>query len=360
MPKVLSSVKKPVFSALATPANSVGGFSLNSSKQSRTEQHPPGFGSVYYHASSLSPCCGSVASSTNTSSFEASSVEVVVSDLDKDDLTKRESISSEESMSETEKAIREIISETRRKVEKERPVELRESITAIIEKKKEEERELEEKRVKLKRRILEEVARRSCDLCTETKDSARRTSVDRKTSPSSLSFTSAKTDSHPSVHPFLPLSLDRASEASYHTEVSQRGSRLALEKGGKRREDIWKASNRKIVRNALLTVCLCGERNKKLREEVLEKMEQCKDTSLFVIAFKGVFSHHSFAALYAHDLQTTTLTKVVGPSLYPPTLSLPQITACYRYDSSAREFKLSPLKRVTLGTDAVSVLIRRK
>lgn len=340
----------------------VGTISLNTStksKQERTKARNPLAGSVYYHAISLSPCCGSVASSTNTSS-----VEVVISDLETEELSgknnRNEGKSDEESMSETEKAIREIISAGRKSNVREKPEELRNSISEIQQKKKEAEKELEAKRIHLKRRILEAITQGKCESPEPQRHSERRTSVDRGVSSSSLSFASSKAESAATVSVMPAAASQHAADASYHKALDRHIVRSAVEKGGKRPVEVWKATNRKIVRNALCAVCLCGENNRKLREEVLGKMEECKDTSLFVIVFKGVFAHHSFAALYAHDFAQGSLTKVFGHALYPEKLAMTQITACYRYESSAREFRKAPQKRLTLGTDAVSVLIRRK
>jgi len=361
--------------------------SLEESKQS-PPSHPPDspvqspfprtkhpIGSVYHHANALSPNGVSVSSSTNNSSVVSGSVEVIVSELENpaEDLGEFSGKSDEEEMSETEKVIRNIIkqrsqekpAERDRQIGRGKSLDLHECISTILMQRREENRKLEDQRWQLKQHILEFISQSPVEPGkTERNTAAAGVSFNQETG--NFDDTLPKIEEYTgemqiSPYPHSAPSEQKA-EASYVRETSFRekspkpNRSPRVEEGTDKRPFHAKVTNRKIVKTALATVCLSGEVNRKLKEQVIAALENSGKTN-FVIVFKGTLGRQDFAALYSHDLLHGILAKVVGPSQYPGQILPSQIHASYRYDSSSRKFR--PLPQLTLGTDAVSIQLRR-
>lgn len=117
----------------------------------------------------------------------------------------------------------------------------------------------------------------------------------------------------------------------------------------------FKPNNHKLIKNAIITICLAGEANKKVREEVLSIISSHKSPLNFVIAFKGTLGRHELGALYEHDPVAGYLQKLYGPRVYPEQVTATLVQSCYCYDSSAREFRHFQNRRFAYGMDAVSL-----
>lgn len=341
-------------------------------------KHP--IGSVYHHANSLSPNGISVSSSTNNSSAVSGSVEVIVSELenpveDCSDFEQFSGKSEDEDMSETEKVIRNIIkqrskekpADKERAPDKEKPLDLHECISTILMQRKEENKKLEDQRWQLKQHILEFISQSPVDPGkTDRNPAATGTSFNQETG--ALEDSLPKIEEYTGETQVSPYQHSAPSEpkaeASYVREASFRqkspkpSRSPRVEERTEKPQFHAKVTNRKIVKTALAAICLSGEVNKGLKEQVIEALENSGEAN-FVIVFKGTLGRQDFAALYSHDLLHGVLVKVVGPSQYPCQILPSQIHASYRYDSSSREFRPLPQRRLTLGTDAVSIQLRR-
>ncbi|KAG5459944.1 MAG: microtubule-binding calmodulin-regulated spectrin-associated-domain-containing protein, partial [Olpidium bornovanus] len=99
-------------------------------------------------------------------------------------------------------------------------------------------------------------------------------------------------------------------------------------------------SNRQLVRNALVHICLAGTVNTNTKEEVLEDLDGFAGDN-FVILFRGT-KDHAFRALYSYDAKTSEVLKVYGTG--PMSLTGAQVAEFYKYDSGSRSFKTVPTK----------------
>ncbi|KAJ3411880.1 Calmodulin-regulated spectrin-associated protein 1 [Chytridiales sp. JEL 0842] len=149
-------------------------------------------------------------------------------------------------------------------------------------------------------------------------------------------------------------------------------------------------SNRQIIKNALVHVCLAGSVNQRVKQEVLEDLES-STAHHFIILFRGL-KNHAFRGLYSYDpnlhqvlkvyapasthpstpstTTTTTTTKatstaasrketaVTPPSAVfrtPDSLTDEDVMEFYKYDSGTRSFKLLPTRTFGLSVHAVAV-----
>ena len=115
-----------------------------------------------------------------------------------------------------------------------------------------------------------------------------------------------------------------------------------------------KPSNRKIIKNAIAQLCLAGDPNKIHREEVLNLIEIHKEINYFIIVFSE-FGRRDLRGLYTHDINTGDILKIYGPGYLPDILESAAVSAFFRYDSGAKEFKLLQCKDFIAATDAVSL-----
>ncbi|OMJ81727.1 hypothetical protein SteCoe_17779 [Stentor coeruleus] len=113
-----------------------------------------------------------------------------------------------------------------------------------------------------------------------------------------------------------------------------------------------KPSNRKIIKNAISQLCLAGEPNKVHREEVLNVIDTLEEIMYFIIVFSDS-TRRDVRGLYSHDPNTGEVNKIYGPNYLPETLESSVVTAFFRYDSGAKEFKQLQCKDFIAATDAV-------
>ncbi|KAI8843132.1 microtubule-binding calmodulin-regulated spectrin-associated-domain-containing protein [Chytridium lagenaria] len=74
-------------------------------------------------------------------------------------------------------------------------------------------------------------------------------------------------------------------------------------------------SNRKIIKNALIHVCLAGTVNEKVKHDVLEDLSR-SPANHFIILFRGA-KNHAFRGLYAFD-NRETVSRVYAPRPVTP------------------------------------------
>ncbi|KAJ3134704.1 hypothetical protein HK101_004320 [Irineochytrium annulatum] len=139
-------------------------------------------------------------------------------------------------------------------------------------------------------------------------------------------------------------------------------------------------SNRPLIRNALLHVCLAGTVNDKVKQDVLDDLAD-STASHFIILFRGP-KNHAFRGLYSFDPNLHQVLKVYAPASGAPpsdgdSLDIPttpssaaaaapinsgpatlleeDVAEFYKYDSGSRGFKLLPTKSFGISVHAVAL-----
>ncbi len=121
-----------------------------------------------------------------------------------------------------------------------------------------------------------------------------------------------------------------------------------------------KPSNRKLVKNAIMQVCLAGEAYKLQREEVLKLIDDSSEVCNFIIVFRGELGRQDLKALYEYDSTTEAVRKLYGPGMWPDALEPSVVHSYYRYDSGAKEFRQLQCHGFSIATDAVVLKIGQK
>lgn len=121
-----------------------------------------------------------------------------------------------------------------------------------------------------------------------------------------------------------------------------------------------KPSNRKLIKNAIIQVCLAGEAYKSQREEVLKLIDESGDVGNFIIVFRGELGRQDLKALYEYDSATEVVRKLYGPGMWPEVLEPGVVHSYYRYDSGAKEFRQLQCHGFSIATDAVVLKIGQK
>ncbi|KAI8927524.1 hypothetical protein BC831DRAFT_452210 [Entophlyctis helioformis] len=112
-------------------------------------------------------------------------------------------------------------------------------------------------------------------------------------------------------------------------------------------------SNRNLIKNALMHVCLAGSVNTCVKEEVLEDLQE-SPASHFVILFRDV-NNFSFRGLYSWDPVLDQTLKVHGGSVGPNVVDPASVLEYYKYDSGARTFRVVPTKSFGRSVHAVAI-----
>eukprot|EP00842_Homolaphlyctis_polyrhiza_P002884 jgi/Hompol1/3597/HPOL_003297-RA len=112
-------------------------------------------------------------------------------------------------------------------------------------------------------------------------------------------------------------------------------------------------SNRTLIKNALMHVCLAGAANVPIQHEVLEDLQE-SPASHFIILLRDV-NNFSFRGLYAWDPTLDQTLKTYSGSLGPNILDTSQVVEFYKYDSGARTFKAVPTKSFGRSVHAVAI-----
>jgi len=120
-----------------------------------------------------------------------------------------------------------------------------------------------------------------------------------------------------------------------------------------------RASNRKLIRNALAHVCLAGAAMREAREKCLKALDDVPldRASTFVIAFRDDVAPHRFKALYALVADSSQLKKIYGAA-GPATVAPSGVESTMKYDSGTREFK--PLATSAVGPQTAAVVLAKR
>ncbi|KAJ3160887.1 Calmodulin-regulated spectrin-associated protein 1 [Geranomyces michiganensis] len=119
------------------------------------------------------------------------------------------------------------------------------------------------------------------------------------------------------------------------------------------RTSVKEQSNRQLIRNALVHVCLAGSVNEKCQEEVLEDLETTSSNH-FIILFHAP-STQTFRGLYSYDPRLDQALKIHPGTQGPDVLDTSNVLTFYKYDSGARSFKPVPTKSFGRSVHAVAI-----
>ncbi|KAJ3154000.1 Calmodulin-regulated spectrin-associated protein 1 [Geranomyces variabilis] len=119
------------------------------------------------------------------------------------------------------------------------------------------------------------------------------------------------------------------------------------------RPNVKEQSNRQLIRNALVHVCLAGSVNEKCQEEVLEDLETTSSNH-FIILFHAP-STQTFRGLYSYDPRLDQALKIHPGTQGPDVLDTANVLTFYKYDSGARIFKPVPTKSFGRSVHAVAI-----
>eukprot|EP00873_Tetraselmis_striata_P045880 jgi/Tetstr1/466144/TSEL_010705.t1 len=111
-----------------------------------------------------------------------------------------------------------------------------------------------------------------------------------------------------------------------------------------------RASNRKLVRNALAHVCLAGGARAKEKEAALAAMDAVKGDDSFIVLFKGPAAPLHFKGLYLHRRASGAVERLFGKG--PDALDPGRVATYFKYDSGAREFRPMQTTAFNFGTTA--------
>lgn len=117
--------------------------------------------------------------------------------------------------------------------------------------------------------------------------------------------------------------------------------------------DFSKKSNKQIIKNAIVNVCLAGITNSQVRTKVLEVIDSCKCEN-FIILFKDNVGRKDLKAVYTFNCDKIELLTYTKDS--PLSIENEAVKCFYKYDTSKKEFKeLKNLKKFCHIVDAVSL-----
>jgi hypothetical protein len=133
-------------------------------------------------------------------------------------------------------------------------------------------------------------------------------------------------------------------------------------------------SNKKLIKNAITSVCLAGVVNKLEREKVIAYLEtscanpttknptalSLNSATYYIILLEASLGRKKFRGLYSHD-GSGWVQKIYGGSKAPNEITEDIVGKYFRYDSGAKEFKeIVGMKRFNVSTDAVSLLPKQE
>lgn len=268
----------------------------------------------------------------------------------------------EEDCSDSEEVIRKILRErqaVRASLQPHTSIEgMQASMTSLLSQRREDARRSDSARSRLKQAVLKIIHEGDAS-GTDTPETVVTLKSSAASAVTMVEAETSQLDFRPEEHKDFEGSFSKGSEADNTViadaevlvESDMSNSQVLKESGLQR----FKPNNHKLIKNAVIFICLAGDANRKTREEVLRIITTHKSPLNFVIAFKGTLGRHELGALYEHNLAAGYLQKLFGPASYPEHVTAVQVQTCYRYDSSAREFRYLHNRRFTFGMDAVSL-----
>ncbi|KAJ3021579.1 Calmodulin-regulated spectrin-associated protein 1 [Thoreauomyces humboldtii] len=143
-------------------------------------------------------------------------------------------------------------------------------------------------------------------------------------------------------------------EQELATPPPSRGIRASeLPRSVARASPVKEQSNRQLIRNALMHVCLAGAVNEKCQAEVLEDLS-ATTSNHFMILFHAP-STQTFRGLYSYDPHLDQALKIHPGTQGPDVLDTSSVLTFYKYDSGARTFKAVPTKSFGRSVHAVAI-----
>lgn len=140
----------------------------------------------------------------------------------------------------------------------------------------------------------------------------------------------------------------------------------AVKEGKQKRTPVFsKPCNHQLMKNAIATLCLAGEPNKRRRAEALDALATIDNTKNAIVLFKeAAGTRQDFKALYSYTEEEGVLRLVHGGKDAPGVIEREMVYDFYKYDSGAKEFRRIPgNKSFSIAVDAVSLkplLAKRK
>lgn len=120
-------------------------------------------------------------------------------------------------------------------------------------------------------------------------------------------------------------------------------------------------SNRNLVRNALIHVCLAGKVNETVLHEVLEDLDEAPAELTNFIVLLSSAKIHTFRGLYSYDPANNLVLKVYTDTQGPNRLETDDVTDYLKYDSGSRSFRvISTCKSWSVNVNAVCITKRAK
>eukprot|EP00826_Nyctotherus_ovalis_P066492 TRINITY_DN982_c0_g2_i4.p1 TRINITY_DN982_c0_g2~~TRINITY_DN982_c0_g2_i4.p1 ORF type:complete len:712 (-),score=194.84 TRINITY_DN982_c0_g2_i4:75-2210(-) len=134
-------------------------------------------------------------------------------------------------------------------------------------------------------------------------------------------------------------------------------AKVAKECKGKRTPVFSKPCNHQLMKNAIATLCLAGEPNKKRRTEALDALSTIDNTKNAIVLFKeAAGTRQDFKALYSYTEEEGMLRLVYGGKDVPTVIEQEMVYDFYKYDSGAKEFRrIAGNKSFSIAVDAVSL-----
>ncbi|XP_047144827.1 uncharacterized protein LOC100208928 isoform X1 [Hydra vulgaris] len=108
-------------------------------------------------------------------------------------------------------------------------------------------------------------------------------------------------------------------------------------------------SNKKIIQNAIMHCCLCGEVNKEAKAKCLDTLT-LSDASHFLVLFREGLK---FRSVYAYNPEEQTISRIYG--IGPKMITSKMISTYYKYNSGAKEFYSLDTKHLSIQVDGVMI-----
>lgn len=108
-------------------------------------------------------------------------------------------------------------------------------------------------------------------------------------------------------------------------------------------------SNRKIIQNAVMHCCLCGEVNKEAKRKCLEALNQSGGNHFLVLFREGL----KFRSVYEYYPETETVTRIYG--IGPKSISTKMISKYLKYNSGGKEFNVLDTKHLSIQIDGIMI-----
>ncbi|KAJ3000568.1 hypothetical protein HDV02_004863 [Globomyces sp. JEL0801] len=138
------------------------------------------------------------------------------------------------------------------------------------------------------------------------------------------------------------------------SKIEEKGKKLSPLTKRPKKMQLSTKSNKVIVKNALLHVCLAGTLNKGVKEEVLQDLNESKAGHFSLNSNRDV-NNFSFRGLYFWDPNLDQTLKLYAGCVGPTEIDPSAVLEFYKYDSGARTFKSIPTRSFGRTVDAIAI-----